>query len=85
MSARSRRPPPDEPLGSVTRPVVDDTATVPGCYACGERDLTRVRVALPDGRPSVFAACPSCESTAWFVVDGDGTALGPDGSPRALA
>lgn len=84
MSApRDRRSPADEPLGSITRPVVDDSATAPACYACGARDLTRVRVALPDGRPAVFASCPDCEATAWFVVDGDGRALGPDGTPRA--
>lgn len=83
MSARGRRPPPDEPLGSVTRPVVDDRRIVPGCHACGAPDLTRVRVALPDGRPAVFASCPACEATAWYVVDGDGTPLGPDGTPRA--
>lgn len=84
MSApRERRPPADEPLGSITRPVVDDSVTAPSCYACGEGDLTRVRLPLPDGRPAVFASCPRCETTAWFVVDGDGTALGPDGAPRA--
>lgn|GEM_PF-1510390 len=83
MSApRDRRPPADEPLGSITRPVVDDTAVAPACYACGGTDLTRVRLALPDGRPAVFASCPDCEATGWFVVGGDGTALGPDGTPR---
>ncbi|MBD7918025.1 hypothetical protein H9657_06995 [Cellulomonas sp. Sa3CUA2] len=82
-AARDRRPPADEPLGSITRPVVDDSATAPACFACGEDDLTRLRVALPDGRPAVFASCPGCEATAWFVVDGDGRALGPDGTARA--
>ncbi|MBO9569582.1 MAG: hypothetical protein J7503_12245 [Cellulomonas iranensis] len=83
MSApRGRRPPPDEPLGSVVRPVVDDSATAPACHRCADTDLTRVRVALPDGRPAVFAACAACETTAWYVVGGDGRALGPDGTPR---
>lgn len=82
MSARARRAPADEPLGSVTRPLVDDRVTAPRCHACGEEDLTRLRLALPDGRPAVFASCGACETTGWFVVDGDGTALGPDGVPR---
>ncbi|MFC8191164.1 hypothetical protein ACFUMH_05810 [Cellulomonas sp. NPDC057328] len=79
---RARRTPADEPLGSVTRPVVDDSAVVPGCHRCRSAALTRVRLALPDGRPAVFASCDACETTAWYVVDGDGTPLGPDGSPR---
>ena len=82
-AARDRRPPADEPLGSITRPLADETATAPACYGCGATDLTRVRLAMPDSRPAVFASCPDCEATAWFVVDGDGTALGPDGVARA--
>lgn len=82
-AARDRRSPADEPLGSITRPVVDDSATAPACYACGASDLTRVRLAMPDSRPAVFASCPHCEATAWFVVGGDGTPLAPDGTPRA--
>lgn len=83
MSApRDRRSPADEPLGSITRPVVDDTATAPRCHVCGATGLTRLRLALPDGRPAVFASCPDCEATAWYVVGGDGQALGPDGAPR---
>jgi hypothetical protein len=68
----------------VTRPVVDDRATAPACHACAGTDLTRVRLALPDGRPAVFASCAGCETTAWYVLGGDGTPLGPDGSPRTL-
>ena len=79
---RERRPPADEPLGSITRPVVDDSATASACYLCSATDLTRVRVALPDGRPAVFASCPDCESTAWYVLGGDGSPLRPDGAPR---
>lgn len=82
MTGRSRGAPADEPLGSVTRPVVDDSSVVPACHACGSAALTRVRLPLPDGRPAVFASCPGCESRAWYVVGGDGTPLGPDGSPR---
>jgi hypothetical protein len=79
---RDRRPPADEPLGSITRPVVDDSDIAPACYVCGAVDMTRMRVSLPAGNPAVFASCPDCEATAWFVVGGDGRALGPDGVPR---
>ncbi|QCB93155.1 hypothetical protein [Cellulomonas shaoxiangyii] len=79
---RARRTPDDEPLGSVTRPVVDDSAVVAGCHRCASSTLTRVRLALPDGRPAVFASCGACEAAAWYAVGGDGTPLGPDGSRR---
>jgi hypothetical protein len=32
----------------------------------------------PSGRAAVFVSCPRCEQTAWFAVDGDGTALSAD-------
>jgi hypothetical protein len=32
-------------------------------------------MALPSGRPATFVSCASCEHTAWFALDGDGTAL----------
>jgi hypothetical protein len=67
-----------EPLGSISQP---QSVVVPGtlaCAACGETELTRIRMTINGGRPAVFVSCPSCEQTNWFAVDGDGVPLARD-------
>ena len=45
------------------------------CLDCGETDLTRIRMALADGRQVVFVSCPACEQRNWFPLDGAGGPL----------
>lgn len=51
---------------------------VPGtdaCLRCGGTDLTRIRMALTDGRQVVFVSCAACEQRNWFPLDGSGVPL----------
>ncbi|MBT0994629.1 hypothetical protein KIN34_10050 [Cellulomonas sp. DKR-3] len=74
-SARGRAAAQQVPLGSISQPAGPLPAGTAACVRCGETQLTRIRMALPDGRPATFVSCASCEHTAWFALDGDGTPL----------
>ena len=74
-SARGRAAAQQEPLGSISHPTGPLPPGTEACEKCGGTQLTRIRMALPSGRPATFVSCASCEHTAWFALDGDGTAL----------
>jgi hypothetical protein len=74
-SARGRAAAEQAPLGSISQPTGPLPPGTAACEQCGETQLTRIRMALPSGGPATFVSCPSCEHTAWFALDGDGTAL----------
>ncbi|WP_231495928.1 hypothetical protein [Cellulomonas sp. HZM] len=59
-------------MSQATGPLVDGTKV---CARCGSSDVTRIRMALRDGRPAVFVSCKACEQTNWFALGGDGTPL----------
>lgn len=75
---------PDEPLGSIAQSSAPVAPGTDRCRRCGNPDLVRIRMTLPDGRPAVYVSCRTCEQTNWFALDGDGTpvpreqALGTD-------
>ncbi|UJP39524.1 hypothetical protein F1D97_14555 [Cellulomonas palmilytica] len=77
-AARARAAAPTEPLGSISQPQGVLPPGTEACVSCGETRLTRIRMALPDGRQATFVSCPSCEVTNWFALEGDGTPLSRD-------
>jgi len=77
-AARARAAAASKPLGSISRPQGPQPPGTDACVACGETQLTRIRMALPDGRQATFVSCPACERTNWFALDGDGTPLTRD-------
>lgn len=77
-SARGRAAAHQVPLGSISQPLGPLPLGTAACGRCGQTQLTRIRMALPDGRPATFVSCPACEHTAWFALDGDGTPLTRD-------
>lgn len=77
-AARARAERAGEPLGSVSQPTGPVVPGSEACLRCGATDLTRIRMALTDGRQVVFVSCPACEQRNWFALDGDGTPLDRD-------
>lgn len=77
-AARARAERAGEPLGSISQPTGPVVPGSEACLQCGETDLTRIRMALTNGRQVVFVSCPSCEQRNWFALDGDGTPLARD-------
>ena len=83
-AARARAERAGEPLGSISQPLGQGVAGTASCLHCGETELTRIRMALADGRQVVFVSCPACEQRNWFPLDGRGIpldradVLGPD-------
>ncbi len=75
VAARARAAAQQEPLGSISQPQGPLPPGTETCHGCGEARLTRIRMALPDGRPATFVSCPACEATNWFALHGDGTPL----------
>lgn len=53
----------------------EDDETGRYCVSCGAPTTTRIRLALPDGRPALFVSCDACERTSWYAIGGDGTPL----------
>ncbi|CAM5781341.1 hypothetical protein [Cellulomonas persica] len=74
-AARARAAAQRESLGSISQAQGPLPPGTEACLGCGERRLTRIRMALPDGRQATFVSCPSCEVTNWFALEGDGTPL----------
>ncbi|MGN8247454.1 hypothetical protein ACTHAM_001629 [Cellulomonas soli] len=58
---------------SRTQPSADETGHL--CVQCGAPTSTRIRLALPDGRPALFVSCEQCERTSWYEIGGDGAPL----------
>jgi len=77
-AARARAERAGEPLGSVSQPTGPVVPGSEACLRCGATDLTRIRMALTDGRQVVFVSCPACEQRNWFALDVDGTPLDRD-------
>ncbi|MDQ0373267.1 hypothetical protein [Cellulomonas humilata] len=74
-AARARAERAGEPLGSISQPSGPGVPGTSACLQCGETELTRIRMALADGRQVVFVSCPSCEQRNWFPLDGTGVPL----------
>jgi hypothetical protein len=74
-AARARAERAGEPLGSISQPAGPGVPGTAACLQCGETDLTRIRMALADGRQVVFVSCPACEQRNWFPLDGNGVPL----------
>ena len=74
-AARARAERAGEPLGSISQPAGPAVPGTAACLDCGETDLTRIRMALTDGRQVVFVSCPACEQRNWFPLDGAGSPL----------
>ena len=77
-AARARAERAAEPLGSISQPMGAGVPGTAACLRCGETDLTRIRLALTDGRQVVFVSCPACEQRNWFPLDGSGVPLDRD-------
>ncbi|KQY47514.1 hypothetical protein [Cellulomonas sp. Root137] len=77
-AARARAERAGEPLGSISQPSGPGVPGTDACLRCGATDLTRIRMALTDGRQVVFVSCPSCEQRNWFPLDGSGIPLDRD-------
>ena len=77
-AARARAERAGEPLGSISQPSGPGVPGTAACLRCGETDLTRIRMALTDGRQVVFVSCPACEQRNWFPLDGSGVPLDRD-------
>ncbi|GEP67304.1 hypothetical protein [Cellulomonas soli] len=59
----------------MSRPAATDDETGSRCVQCGTPTSTRIRLALPDGRPALFVSCDACERTSWYAIGGDGTPM----------
>lgn len=70
---RGRAPREVPALGSMSNPSSSEDETGRLCVQCGAPTTTRIRLALPDGRPALFVSCEACERTSWYALDGDGT------------
>ncbi|WP_448629926.1 hypothetical protein [Cellulomonas soli] len=74
-AGRARNAPDVPALGSVSRRQADSDEPGRTCAGCGRPTTTRIRLALPDGRPALFVSCEACERTSWYEIGGDGTPL----------